>query len=74
LLINRGPRRKIMRQKSPLTARPDDIPYCIKKVAQRIFTLRSILAHQAQVREKELPFGIRDVAWIRLPCRVHAVT
>jgi hypothetical protein len=37
-------------------------------------TLWRILTHESQVREQELPFAIRDVAWIRLPCRVHAVT
>jgi hypothetical protein len=63
-----------MWQKSPLTARPDDVAYCVEKIAKSVRTLRRILSHESQVREQKLPFAIRDVAWIRLPCRVHAVT
>ncbi len=74
LLINGSPRRKIMWQKSPLTASLDDIAYCVEQIAKSVRPLRCILAHESQIREQELPFTIRDVAWIRLPCRVHAVT
>src|ERR1700730_11411238 len=74
LLIDRGPGREIVWQESPLTPRRDNVTHRVEQIAQRIFALGRILAHQAQVREKKLPFGIRDVAGIRLPCRVHAVT
>ena len=63
-----------MWQESPLTARPDHVTYRVEQIAQRMFALWSILAHQGQVREKKLPLGVRNVAWIRLPCRVHATT
>ena len=74
LLVDCGPRPKIVWQESPRTARPDHVTYCAQQIAQRMFALWSILAHQGQVWEKKLSFGIRDVAWIRLPCRVHATT
>ena len=73
-LVDCGPRRKIVWQESPLTARPDHVTNCAQQIAQRMFALWNILANQGQVQEKELPRGIRDVAWIRLPCRVHATT
>jgi hypothetical protein len=74
LLIDCGPRRKIMQQKSPLTAGLDDIAYCVEQIAKGVCPLRRILAHESQIWEQELPFTIRDVAWIRLSCHVHAVT
>jgi hypothetical protein len=72
LLVDSGLRRKIVGKVSPLTTSLDHVAYCVEKVAQGMFALRRILAHQAQVREKKLPFAIRDVAWVRLPCRVRA--
>ena len=36
LLIDGGPRRKVMWQKSPLTASLDDIAYCVEQIAQRV--------------------------------------
>jgi hypothetical protein len=46
LLIDRGPRRKIMWQKSPLTTRPYDVANCIEKIAKRVRLLGRILAHE----------------------------
>ena len=74
LLVDSGPSWKIVRQESPLAARADNVLYCIEKIAQRMFALRNIVARQAKIRKKELPFRVRDVAGIGLPCRVHAVT
>ena len=39
LLIDGGPRREIMWQKSPLTARSDDVAYCVEKIAKSVRTL-----------------------------------
>ena len=60
-----------MRQKPPLAARLDDVPEGIKQFAKRALSLRRVFAHQGEIRQQKLPFSIRDVAGIRLPCRVH---
>ena len=51
---------------SPLTAGPDHVAYCIEKVAQRIFALRSILVHQWRkflFSDPGLPAALLPPAW-----------
>jgi hypothetical protein len=49
LLIYRGPRRKIVRQESPLAAGPDHVAYCVEKIAQGILALWSVLVCVAMI-------------------------
>lgn len=74
LLVHGRPGREIVRQESPLTTRSHHVSHRIEQLPQRIVLLRRVLAHQGEVRHHKLPFRIRDVAGIRLPCRAHAAT
>src|SRR5262245_23137627 len=74
LLIDGGPRWEVVGQKPPLTAGLDHVTQGVEQLPQRMIALRRILAHQAQIRQQKLPFRIRNIAGIRLPCRAHAPT
>jgi hypothetical protein len=74
LLIDGRPRRKIVRQIPPLTARSHHVRQSVERVWRRILALESILAHQTQVRERELPFCICEVAGTCRSRCVHTLT
>ena len=55
LLIDRLPRRQIVGQKAPLTARLGNVTKCVEYIAKRIIPLRSVLATQRQIRGYKRP-------------------
>jgi hypothetical protein len=72
LLVDRGPRWQIVRHKAPLESGPRNVAESIEELAQGMFPLRRILAHQCQVGSKKRPFIIRNIRRVAgARCRIH---
>ena len=67
LLIDRCPRRQIVGQKAPVAARLGNVAKCVEHIAQRVVSLRSVLATQRQIRDYKRPLLVRYIARIARP-------
>src|SRR5277367_1959215 len=71
LLIDHTPRRQIIGQHTPGSARPDQITQRIEDLAQRVLPLRRTLFHQRQIVDAETPLFVADIARITFLFFVH---
>src|SRR5215204_520427 len=71
LVVNRFPRRKVCRNHPPRTARSNHPTQRIEEFSQPVISLRSVLAHQGQIRQAKLPFFVTDVTWITALLLAH---
>lgn len=72
LLVDGLPRRQVVRHAAPLQARAGDEAQPVEALAQRMVTLRRVLAHERQVGREKGPLLIGDIGWVRgAGCRIH---
>src|SRR5688572_6494290 len=71
LIVDCFPRRKVGGDHSPGTARPNHPTQRIEEFSQRVISLRSVLPHQGQIRQAELPFFVTNVTWITALLLAH---
>ena len=70
LLIGDRPLREVVRQHSPLTSGLHYVADGVEHLAQVVRSLRGVRI-SVRYGDQELPFRIRDITRIRLPCRFH---
>ena len=71
LLIDRLPRREVVRQHPPFRPGTHDPAQGVEDDAQIVVALRGIEAHQGQIGEDEVPFVVADIGGVGLAFRSH---
>jgi hypothetical protein len=66
LLVDGLPGREVLGKIPPGRAAADDPSEGIEDVAEAVLTLAGVLGQEAEVGQDELPFGVGDVAGVRL--------